>query len=44
MTLESTPNIDFFSKDELRSVVRKFKKDVADGKLDDVSKLKIIVL
>jgi len=35
--LETTPNIDFFTREELRNVVRKFKQDVADGKLDDVS-------
>lgn len=39
--LESVPNIDFFTREELRSVVRKFKQDVADGKLDDVSQIYI---
>lgn len=37
MLLESQPNIDFFSREELRNVIRKFKQDVHDGKIEDVS-------
>ena len=41
MHLESQPNIDFFSRDELRNVIRKFKQDVHDGKIEDVSRFNI---
>lgn len=34
---ESQPNIDFFSREELRAVIKKFKQDTLEGKLDDVS-------
>lgn len=34
---ESQPNIDFFSRVELRAVIKKFKQDTLEGKLDDVS-------
>lgn len=35
--LDSQPNIDFFSRDELKAIIKKFKTDVAEGNLEDVS-------
>jgi len=29
------PNIDFFSRDELKAVIKRFKADVAEGNLED---------
>jgi hypothetical protein len=35
--LDSQPNIDFFSRDELKAIIKRFKTDVAEGNLEDVS-------
>jgi len=34
----SQPNIDFFTRDELKQVIRKFKTDVAEGNLEASSR------
>ena len=34
---DTTPNVDYFNRDEIKSLVRKFKEMVADGGLDEVS-------
>jgi hypothetical protein len=39
ISLGSTPNIDFFTRDELKNLIRDFKSQVNDGKLDDLSRL-----
>jgi hypothetical protein len=36
--LDSQPNIDFFTREELKQVIRKFKTDVAQGNLEAVRK------
>lgn len=33
----STPNIDFFTRDELKQIIRDFKVLVNEGKLDDIT-------
>lgn len=38
MCIASTPNIDFFTRDELKDIIRDFKNKVNDGKLDDTSR------
>lgn len=40
--LDSQPNIDFFSRDELKAVIKRFKADVADGNLQNVRTFFII--
>ena len=37
MLADTTPNVDYFTREELRDVVRKFKVAAATGGLDEVS-------
>lgn len=32
--IDSQPNIDFFSRDDLKQVIRKFKEDCENGNID----------
>lgn len=41
---KSQPNIDFFSREELRAVIKKFKQDTLEGKLDDNSRSSSVML
>lgn len=34
---DTTPNVDYFSRDEIKSLVKKFKEAVADGNMNEVS-------
>ena len=36
--IDATPNIDFFTREELKEIVQKFKEDINNGQLDDSSK------
>ena len=35
--LDTQPNVDYFTRDELKKLVKKFKDDTANGQLNDVS-------
>jgi hypothetical protein len=37
--LDATPNIDFFTREELKEIVEKFKHEINNGELDDSSRL-----
>ncbi len=37
IALGTQPNIDFFTREELKQTIRKFKTDVAEGNLEAVS-------
>lgn len=39
--VDCQPNIDFYSRGELKDLIKKFKDDVEEGKLNDVSPLKV---
>lgn len=35
--LDTTPNVDYFSRDEVKSMVKKFKEAIAGGDMNEVS-------
>ena len=35
--IDTTPNVDYFTRDELRKVVREFKQKIASGEDNEVS-------
>lgn len=35
--LDTTPNVDYFNREEVKELVRKFKDEFANGALDEVS-------
>ena len=37
VNLDTTPNVDYFTRDEMKVCVREFKEKVAAGDLNDVS-------
>ena len=44
ISIDTTPNVDYFTREELREVVRKFKDAQANGGLDEVSSIAILWL
>ena len=42
-TQDTTPNVDYFTRDEIRSVVKDFKTKVAAGEADAVSNFSLSV-
>ena len=40
--IDTQPNVDYFTREELKALVKQFKDDVNKGKLNDVSSLVII--
>ena len=39
MVVDTQPNVDYFTREELKTLVKQFKDDVNKGKLNDVSKI-----
>ena len=37
LAIDTQPNVDYFTRDELKKLVKKFKDDTAAGQLNDVS-------
>ena len=35
--LDTTPNVDYFTRDEIKKMVREFKEQLASGELSSVS-------
>jgi len=35
--LDTTPNVDYFTREEIKTMVKSFKEQVASGDLNDVS-------
>ena len=38
MRLDTTPNVDYFTRDEIKKIVKSFKEAVSQGQLNEVSK------
>ena len=39
MVVDTQPNVDYFTREELKTLVKQFEDDVNKGKLNDVSNI-----